>query len=71
MEQTTYDFVVSVLTKEAVSPILDVVEHPPEHRPYSTNRLPEDCYTSQDGALVGRMASELLAFMLELCPRGH
>jgi hypothetical protein len=34
-EQTRYDYLVSALTKEAVSLVLDVVEHPPERLPYS------------------------------------
>jgi hypothetical protein len=32
-EQTRYDYLVSALTKEAVSLMLDVVEHPPERCP--------------------------------------
>jgi hypothetical protein len=34
-EQTRYDYLVSALTKKAVSLILDIVEHPPERLPYS------------------------------------
>jgi hypothetical protein len=34
-EQTRYDYLVSALTKEAVSLVLDVVEHPPEQLPYT------------------------------------
>jgi hypothetical protein len=35
-EQTKYDYLVSALTKEAISLVLDVVEHPPEQLPYTT-----------------------------------
>jgi hypothetical protein len=34
-EQTRYDYLVSALTKEAVSLVLDVVEHPLEQLPYN------------------------------------
>jgi hypothetical protein len=34
-EQTRYGYLLSALTKEAVSLIPDVVKHPPEHHPYS------------------------------------
>jgi hypothetical protein len=34
-EQTRYDYLVSALTKEAFSLILDVVEYPPERLPYT------------------------------------
>jgi hypothetical protein len=59
-EQTRYDYLVSPLTKEAVSLVLDVVEHPPERLPYTAlkqslldshdDRLSEDCHPAQDGA---------------------
>ncbi len=35
-EQTVYDYLVLALTKEAISLVLDVVEHPPKHHPYTT-----------------------------------
>jgi hypothetical protein len=34
-EQTRYDYLVSALTKEAVSLVLDIIEHPPERLPYT------------------------------------
>jgi hypothetical protein len=34
-DKTRYDYLVLALTKEAISLILDVVEHPPEHHPYT------------------------------------
>jgi hypothetical protein len=34
-EQTRYNYLVSALTKEAVSLVLDLVEHPPELLPYT------------------------------------
>jgi hypothetical protein len=34
-EQTRYDYLVSALTKKAVSLVLDMVEHPPERFPYT------------------------------------
>jgi hypothetical protein len=81
-EQTRYDYLVSALTKEAVSLVLDVVEHPPEHHPYSALKQSLlDSHQLSDyqkiaalhkmEPLGGRKPSELLASMLELCPRGH
>jgi hypothetical protein len=34
-EQTLYNYLVSALTKKAISQVLDAVEHPPERLPYS------------------------------------
>jgi hypothetical protein len=81
-EQTRYDYLVSALTKEAVSLVLDVVEHPPERLPYSALKQSLlDSHQLSDyqriaalhkmEPLGGRKPSELLASMLELCPRGH
>jgi hypothetical protein len=81
-EQTRYDYLVSALTKEAVSLVLDVVEHPPERLPYSALKQSLlDSHQLTDyqkiaalhkmEPLGGRKPSELLASMLELCPRGH
>jgi uncharacterized membrane protein YgcG len=81
-EQTRYDYLVSALTKEAVSLVLDVVEHPPEHMPYTALKQSLlDSHQLSDyqriaalhrmEPLGGRKPSELLASMLELCPRGH
>jgi hypothetical protein len=81
-EQTKYDYLVSALTKEAVSLVLDVVEHPPERLPYSALKQSLlDSHQLSDyqriaalhkmEPLGGRKPSELLASMLELCPRGH
>ncbi len=38
-EQTVYDYLVLALTKEVISLVLDVVEHPPKHHPYTTLKL--------------------------------
>jgi hypothetical protein len=81
-EQTRYDYLVSALTKEAVSLVLDIVEHPPERLPSTTlkqNLLDSHQLTDYQKIaalhkmepLGGRKPSELLASMLELCPRGH
>jgi hypothetical protein len=81
-EQTRYDYLVSALTKEAVSLVLDVVEHPLERFPYTV--LKQSLLDSQQltdyqkiaalnkmEPLGGQKPSELLASMLELCPQGH
>jgi uncharacterized membrane protein YgcG len=81
-EQTRYDYLVSALTKEAVSLVLDVVEHPPERLPYTALKQSLlDSHQLSDyqriaalhkmEPLGGRKPSELLASMMELCPRGH
>ncbi len=73
---------VSALTKEAVSLVLDVVEHPPERFPYTALKQSLlDSHQLTDyqkiaalhkmEPLGSRKPSELLASMLELCPRGH
>ncbi len=73
---------VSALTKEAVSLVLDVVEHPPERLPYTALKQSLlDSHQLSDyqriaalhkmEPLGGRKPSELLASMMELCPRGH
>jgi hypothetical protein len=78
-EQTKYDYLVSALTKEAVSLVLDGVEHPPERLPYSALKQSLlDSHQLSDyqriaalhkmEPLGGRKPSELLALMLELCP---
>jgi hypothetical protein len=63
--------VVPALTKEAVSPVLDVVEHPPEHLPFRLTDYQKIAALHKMEPLGGRKPSELLASMLELCPRGH
>jgi hypothetical protein len=81
-EQTRYDYLFSALTKEAVSLVLDVVEHPPERFPYTALKQSLlDSHQLTDYQRIaalhkmvplgGRKPSELLASMLELCPRGH
>jgi hypothetical protein len=81
-EQTRYDYLVSALTREAVSLVLDVVEHPPERFPYTALKQSLlDSHQLTDyqkiaalhkmEPLGGRKPSELLASMLELCPQGH
>jgi hypothetical protein len=62
--------------------VLDIVENPPSHHPYSAlkDRLLESHQLNdyqrvamlfRTEPLGGRKPSELLAAMLELCPRGH
>ncbi len=81
-EQARFDLLMSSLTKDSVSRVLDIVECPPLHQPYSV--LKERLLAShqltdyqriaqlhQMPALGGRKPSELLSAMLELCPRGH
>jgi hypothetical protein len=81
-EQNRYDYLVAALSKEAVSLVLDMVENPPQHHPYTAlkERLLESHQFNdyqrvsllfQMEPLGGCKPSELLAAMLELCPRGH
>jgi hypothetical protein len=81
-EQNRYDYLVVALSKEAVSLVLDIVENPPQHHPYTAlkERLLESHQLNdyqrvsllfRMEPLGGRKPSELLAAMLELCPRGH
>jgi hypothetical protein len=81
-EQTRYDYLVAALSKKALSLVLDVVENPPGHHPYTAlkERLLESHQLNdyqrvslllRMEPLGGRKPSELLAAMLELCPRGH
>ncbi len=81
-EQTRYDYLVSALTKKAISLILDIVGHPPERLPYSALKQSLlDSHQLSDyqriaalhkmEPLGSRKPSELLDYMLELCPRGH
>jgi hypothetical protein len=81
-EQTRYDYLVLALTREAISLVLDVVEHPPERLPYTALKQSLlDSHQLTDYQKVaalhkmellgGRKPSELLASMLELCPQGH
>ncbi len=78
-EQTSSDYLVLSLTKEAVSLDLDVVEHPPERLLYTALKqslLDSHQLTNYQKIaalhkmepLGGRKPSELLASMLELCP---
>jgi hypothetical protein len=81
-ELAKFDFLVSSLTKESVRLVLDLVETPPEENPYTA--LKERLLSShqltnfqkieklhQLDNLGARKPSELLAQMLELCPRGQ
>jgi hypothetical protein len=81
-EATQYDYLVSSLPKESVRLVLDLVEVPPEANPYTTLKarlLSSHQLTNfqkieqlhQMGNLGDRKPSELLAQMLELCPRGQ
>jgi hypothetical protein len=49
-EQTRYDFLVAALSKEAVSLILDVVENPPTHHPYTA--LKERCWSRTSSTIT-------------------
>ncbi len=81
-EQTRYDYLVAALSKEAVSLVLDIVENPPSHHPYTAlkdwlleshqlNDYKRVAMLFRMEPLGGSKPSELLAAMLELCPRGH
>jgi hypothetical protein len=81
-EQTRYEYLVSALTKEDISLVLVVVDHPPERLPYTAHKQSLlDSHQLTDyqkiaalhkmEPLGGRKPSELLASMLELCPRVH
>jgi hypothetical protein len=81
-EQTRYDFLVAAISKEAVSLVLDIVENPPGHHPYMAlkERLLESHQLNDYQRVLlllrmepfgGRKPSELLAALLELCPRRH
>ncbi len=72
----------AALSKEAVSLVLDIFENPPGHHPYTAlkERLLESHQLNdyqrvsllfRMEPLGGRKPSELLAAMLELCPRGR
>jgi hypothetical protein len=81
-EQARFDLLVSSLTKETVSLVLDLVEFPPEVRPYTalkqrllaSHQLTDYQRIAQLHKLEpmgARKPSELLGAMLELCPRGQ
>jgi hypothetical protein len=81
-ELTHYDYLVFALTKEAVSLVLDVVEHTTEKLPYSALKQSLlDSHQLSDYQKIVALhkmepldsgkPSELLASMLELCPQGH
>ena len=81
-EQAKFDQLVGSLNKESIGRVLDLVEHPPIVTPYSVlkQRLLEahqlTDYQKVDQllkmeALGARKPSELLAAMLETCPRGQ
>lgn len=81
-EQPRFDLLVSSLTKEVVSLVLDIVEFPPDHMPYTAlkQRLLASHQLTDYQRIArlhkmepmgGRKPSELLSAMLELCPRGQ
>jgi len=81
-EQLRFDLLLSSLTKEALSAVMDVVERPDLLQPYTVlkNRLLAAHQLSDYQKIArlhkmeplgSRRPSELLAAMLELCPRGH
>jgi hypothetical protein len=81
-EQARFDLLMSSLSKESVSQVIDIVEQPPAVQPYTVlkNRLLQAHQLTDYQRielllklepLGGRKPSELLSTMLELCPRGH
>ena len=81
-EQYKYDLLANSLTRESSSLAVDIIESPPPSYPYTTlkqrllsaHQLTEYQKIAQllkMGPLGGRRPSELLAAMLELCPRGE
>ena len=81
-EQAKFDQLVGALSKESIGRVLDLVEVPPLFTPYTqlkarlldAHQLTD--YQKVDqllkmGDLGARRPSELLAAMLELCPRGQ
>ena len=81
-EKQRFDLLLSSLTKEALSAVMDVVERPDLLQPYTVlkNRLLAAHQLSDYQKIArlhkmeplgARRPSELLAAMLELCPRGH
>lgn len=81
-EQVKFDLLVSSLSKDSVGLVIDIIENPPADRPYSVLRarlLSSHQLTDYQRVekllhmepLGGRKPSELLAAMLELCPRGE
>jgi len=81
-EQYKYDLLANSLTKESSSLAVDIIENPPLSYPYTTlkqrllsaHQLTDYQKIAQllkMGPLGGRRPSELLAAMLELCPRGE
>jgi hypothetical protein len=81
-EATRFNYLVYSLPKESVRLVLDLVETPPEDDPYTALKarlLSSQQLTNfqkieqlhQMGNLGDRKPSELLAQMLELCPRGQ
>jgi hypothetical protein len=81
-EQVRFDLLVNSLNKESVGRVLDIVENPPQQQPYSAlkarllaaHQLTDYQKIAQlhkMESLGGRTPSQLLAAMLELCPRGQ
>ena len=81
-EQAKFDHVVGALSKESIGRVLDLVEVPPLFNPYTALKARLlDAHQLTDyqrvdqllkmGDLGARRPSELLAAMLELCPRGQ
>jgi len=81
-DQYKYDLQTNSLTGESSSLAVDIIESPPLSYPYTTlkqrllsaHQMTEYQKISQllkMGPLGGRRPSELLAAMLELCPRGE
>jgi len=81
-EQAKFDQLVGCLSKDSIGRVLDLVEHPPLFTPYTelkqrllqahqlTDYQKVDQLLKME-ALGARKPSELLAAMLEVCPRGQ
>jgi hypothetical protein len=67
-EQTRYDYLVSALTKEAVSLVLDLVEHPPRSGSCTYTALKQSLLDSHQLTDYQQIAA---LHKMELCPRGH
>ena len=81
-EQSRFDLLTNALNKESIGKVIDLVENPHPFQPYTAIKerllasLQLTDYQKIDALLEmpplgGRKPSELLADMLELCPRGN
>jgi len=81
-EQNKFDLLINALPKESTSLVIDIIENPPATEPYAALKqrlLSAHQLTDYQKIakllkmepLGGRRPSELLAAMMELCPRGQ